>query len=273
MLWFIFLLLFIFAIGLLHSLWAKHVFYHNSHQHQYYYVWCWKHLKLLICREVHTFSSYQLKLTLVAICFCSLSLQFFGLTKTLKKIHRSFVFIWRQFDGWCEKKTATWTISTKLDTKASNFIFLFVWIRQPKYIQPQREGYSYPKPSVRFELPTTTRKPVPVTYLPPTTPAVCVQKFYFIFYFNFICVFNIQWNLRTKRARVKKNWTADGMPKQSLSGRLFHNLVSSRLHSTAQLTVLSIGSHLSAQWLLFDKGHINKLKTQRSSPQRFYQKT
>lgn len=78
------------------------------------------------------------------------------------------------------------------DPNVSHYFFL-ITIRimrisfyfQPKYIPPQRQGYEYPKPSIPFELPavrvitTTTRKPVPITYLPPTTPAVCI-KFHFI---------------------------------------------------------------------------------------------
>lgn len=104
------------------------------------------------------------------------------------------------------------------------------------------------------------------------TSSMC-SKILLHFLLQFHLRFQHSVKLTNEKSPCEKNWTADGMPKQSLSGRLFHSLVSSRLHSTAQLTVLSIGSHLSAQWLLFDKGHINKLKTQRSSPQRFYQKT
>lgn len=49
---------------------------------------------------------------------------------------------------------------------------------QPKYIPPQTpkpQGYVYPVPVVKFELPPTTQKPVVVTYLPPTTPAVSIN--------------------------------------------------------------------------------------------------
>lgn len=62
---------------------------------------------------------------------------------------------------------------------------------QPKYIPPQREGYSYPVPKVRLELPntylppttTTTPKPIPSTYLPPTTRPPPPPTVWFLFWF------------------------------------------------------------------------------------------
>ncbi|XP_031616648.1 proline-rich extensin-like protein EPR1 [Contarinia nasturtii] len=49
----------------------------------------------------------------------------------------------------------------------------------PLYIPPKPTGYEYPKPAIKFELPpsTTTPRPVPSTYLPPTQPPKCPQGF------------------------------------------------------------------------------------------------
>lgn len=68
---------------------------------------------------------------------------------------------------------------------------IMMWSRsilylQPRYLPPKQEGYHYPVPQVRLELPSTylpppptTPKPIASSYLPPvtrpTTPAVSIR--------------------------------------------------------------------------------------------------
>lgn len=120
-----------------------------------------------MCREVHNFFCYRQKLTTVGNFF---PFEFEFSQKKKTKTHRS---CWRLVDG-----VRNWKTIFELNSR-NLFLFRFL---QPKYLPPapKREGYEYPKPAIRFELPqsttkTTTTTPAP-QYLPPKSEGYSYPK-------------------------------------------------------------------------------------------------
>lgn len=94
----------------------------------------------------------------------------------LNRTNMPTVLLWKY--SWHYIIRYLWKRKKKIHVKCRTVINLKKLKLQPiKYIPPQtpkpQPGYFYPAPTVRFELPTT-RKPIAVTYLPPTTPPVCI---------------------------------------------------------------------------------------------------